>query len=135
MKLILALIPAMLTASLAFAEPEKPNNPLADGTTWRDLKGDVVGEAAILDGCRPVLRHRALPRQRRRDGAGHDRADGRGGGPDRIPQAGDRREPGAGGRGNPLRPRDGTAEIRNPRARQPIFERPRDRRNASGAFS
>jgi sulfur-oxidizing protein SoxY len=50
MKLILALIPAMLTASLAFAEPEKPNNPLADGTTWRDLKGDVVGEAAILDG-------------------------------------------------------------------------------------
>ncbi len=50
MKLILALIPVTLTASLALAEPEKPNNPLADGTTWRDLKGDVVGEAAILDG-------------------------------------------------------------------------------------
>ena len=50
MKLILALIPAMLTASLALAEPEKPNNPLADGATWHDLKGDVVDEAAILDG-------------------------------------------------------------------------------------
>lgn len=51
MKLILALIPAMLSASLALAEPEKPNNPLADGATWRDLKSDVVGEAAILDGA------------------------------------------------------------------------------------
>ncbi|MDX0748305.1 quinoprotein dehydrogenase-associated SoxYZ-like carrier [Sinorhizobium medicae] len=50
MKLILALIPVMLTANLALAEPEKPDNPLADGTTWHDLKGDIVGEAAILDG-------------------------------------------------------------------------------------
>ncbi|MEY8828478.1 quinoprotein dehydrogenase-associated SoxYZ-like carrier [Sedimentitalea sp. XS_ASV28] len=45
---------ALLVASLtlpAIAETPAPRNPLTDGETWADLRGDIVGEAVIADGA------------------------------------------------------------------------------------
>jgi sulfur-oxidizing protein SoxY len=41
----------MLAASVASAQQETPDNPLVESATWNELKGDIVGDAAILDGA------------------------------------------------------------------------------------
>jgi sulfur-oxidizing protein SoxY len=51
MKLTLAGFSVMLAASLAYAQQETPDNPLVEGPTWNELKGDIVGTTAILDGA------------------------------------------------------------------------------------
>ncbi|MDU9005784.1 quinoprotein dehydrogenase-associated SoxYZ-like carrier [Sedimentitalea todarodis] len=45
---------AVLAASLAlpaYAETSAPKNPLNDGETWAELRGDVVGDEVIADGA------------------------------------------------------------------------------------
>lgn len=45
---------AVFAASLALpvhAETSAPKNPLIDGETWAELRGDIVGEDAIADGA------------------------------------------------------------------------------------
>ncbi|WEX74079.1 quinoprotein dehydrogenase-associated SoxYZ-like carrier [Sinorhizobium numidicum] len=51
MKLMFAGFSVMLAASLASAQQETPDNPLVEGPTWNELKDDIVGKTAILDGA------------------------------------------------------------------------------------
>ncbi|AWI60946.1 quinoprotein dehydrogenase-associated SoxYZ-like carrier [Sinorhizobium fredii] len=50
-KLIFAGFSLLLAASLASAQQERPDNPLVQGPTWDELKGDIVGDMSILDGA------------------------------------------------------------------------------------
>ncbi|MFZ5963726.1 quinoprotein dehydrogenase-associated SoxYZ-like carrier [Thalassococcus sp. BH17M4-6] len=50
MRLIQAAAVAVLIAGSALAADDLPKNPLIDGESWADLRGDVVGDATIADG-------------------------------------------------------------------------------------
>ena len=51
MKMFLRSI-AIATLLASSANAGSVKNPLKDGDTWADLKGDVIGEAALLDGAK-----------------------------------------------------------------------------------
>ena len=50
MRLLHAAAVALLIAGPVCAADNVPNNPLTDSESWTELRGDIVGEAAIADG-------------------------------------------------------------------------------------
>ncbi|MDK1494069.1 quinoprotein dehydrogenase-associated SoxYZ-like carrier [Sinorhizobium sp. 7-81] len=51
MKLMLTAFSVMLAASVASAQQMTPDNPLVESPTWNELKEDIVGKTALIDGA------------------------------------------------------------------------------------